>query len=320
MFSFFANLYNFLKSILLLLVSIFLINIVEKCALPKLAENEIFPFENAKPSKLTYIQTYLPKEKIRSNFVRYGNYFLINEEAELYDYPLESDIIEKLGNKGSCELKWNKNISKTNSQVRITCNGFKEVKTNFLSNQFYRDSFNVRLTNNTEVNLNISSILFDDKNIYRNPHTEELDLKNYYYNESYIYSDKKCESEPYIGCERMQVFIVDFQNDLFTVIGQYQDKKILPFYYNGEPRTIFTKLKADEFLKKKQNMENIELWLSRLVLFGVVLFSLLQILSFINKHLLSRELFENPILKYLVLSALSIIIYLIVYINVISIK
>ena len=39
------------------------------------------------------------------------------------------------------------------------------------------------------------------------------------------------------------------------------------------------KLKADEFLKKKQNMENIELWLSRLVLFGVVLFSLLQILS-----------------------------------------
>jgi hypothetical protein len=66
-------------------------------------------------------------------------------------------------------------------------------------------------------------------------------------------------------------------------------------------------------------MENIELWMSRLVLFGVVLFSLLQILSFINKHLLSRELFENPILKYLVLSALSIIIYLIVYINLISV-
>lgn len=59
--------------------------------------------------------------------------------------------------------------------------------------------------------------------------------------------------------------------------------------------------------------------MSRLVLFGVVLFSLLQILSFINKHLLSRELFENPILKYLVLSTLSIIIYLIVYINIISI-
>jgi hypothetical protein len=57
--------------------------------------------------------------------------------------------------------------------------------------------------------------------------------------------------------------------------------------------------------------------MSRLVLFGVVLFSLLQILSFINKHLLSRELFENPILKYLVLSTLSIIIYLIVYINII---
>lgn len=59
--------------------------------------------------------------------------------------------------------------------------------------------------------------------------------------------------------------------------------------------------------------------MSRLVLFGVVLFSLLQILMFINKHLLSRELFENPILKYLVLSTLSIIIYLIVYINIISI-
>ena len=57
--------------------------------------------------------------------------------------------------------------------------------------------------------------------------------------------------------------------------------------------------------------------MSRLVLFGVVLFSLLQILMFINKHLLSRELFENPILKYLVLSTLSIIIYLIVYINII---
>jgi hypothetical protein len=57
--------------------------------------------------------------------------------------------------------------------------------------------------------------------------------------------------------------------------------------------------------------------MSRLVLFGVVLFSLLQILSFINKHLLSRELFENPILKYLVLSTLNIIIYLIVYINII---
>lgn len=59
--------------------------------------------------------------------------------------------------------------------------------------------------------------------------------------------------------------------------------------------------------------------MSRLVLFGVVLFSLLQILMFINKHLLSRELFENPILKYLVLSTLSIIIYLIVYINIISV-
>lgn len=59
--------------------------------------------------------------------------------------------------------------------------------------------------------------------------------------------------------------------------------------------------------------------MSRLVLFGVVLFSLLQILKLINKHLLSRELFENPILKYLVLSTLSIIIYLIVYINIISV-
>jgi hypothetical protein len=266
----------------------------------------IYPPHQELDSKLTYRIGKFSKEKIRSHFIKPGLYDLILEEAEIFDFYLEKDIYHTSLNKGNCEPVWSKNYFKTNLQGRITCNGYHEFNSKFLrSISIAQPSFEDKF------NLDKDSVefYFYEKNVYRNPKKEELDTQNYHYSEPYLYSDKKCEKEPFKGCERVKLQIVDKKNINYTFIGLFKDKKIQPFFYKEEA-ILLTELSPEEFIKNFQKYNSYEIGSIRFLILILLFFNFIFLFNTATKLFTKINFQINKTTLHIIFLSLSILSYL----------
>jgi len=285
-------------------------------------------FKNAKPisqmqeGKPVYITGKLQADELKNQFIKEGKYISAQISPSVYAWDEETKTKGSGSSKTTtreCKLIWTSSPENPNNFTLPKCKEMKFFQPTVKESKDFAQ--NGKLTQDgVTYSVDLSKVDFTSDLAPDYPEEASI-IKGKFHlgTDKYLYSDKKCETEPYEGCEKISLTVVKIPQENMTFLGSVKDKSLEYFEFED---TKFMSASIGDYvdtMKDIKSDDSTTKWMGRIGSFIVMWLALVALVGPITT-LLDFIPFIGDLGRFMVMLLMGIVAFVLTTVTILLVK